>query len=65
MDNDPKTRKESKGGKKGPKDSIYSSRRVRQMEALTEKKGGLSSSTSKTPETQKPSSPTTSKPQRR
>ena len=38
MDNDPKTRKESKGGKKGPKNSIYNSRRVREIEALAERK---------------------------
>ncbi len=50
MDNDPKTRQEKKGGKKGPKDSVYSSRRVRQMEAMMEKKGlNPSSSTSKIP----------------
>ena len=39
MENDPQTRKEKKGGKKGPRDTIYSNRRVREMEALMEKKG--------------------------
>jgi hypothetical protein len=39
MENDPKTRQEKKGGKKVPRDNIYHNRRVRQMEALMEKKG--------------------------
>jgi hypothetical protein len=63
MDNDPKTRQEKKGGKKGQNDSIYSSRRVRQMEAMMEKKGlNPSSSTSKIPPKTEPS---TSKKQKR
>lgn len=39
MEHDPQTRKEKKGSKKGSKDSIYTSRRVRQIEALIETKG--------------------------
>lgn len=39
MENDPQTRKEKKGSKKGSKDSVYTSRRVRQMEAMIEIKG--------------------------
>jgi hypothetical protein len=39
MEHDPQTRKEKKGSKKSPKDSIYTSRRVRQLEAMLETKG--------------------------
>jgi hypothetical protein len=45
MDNEPKTRKESKKSAKDKaagKDTCYSSKRIRQMEALHEKSGGKS-----------------------
>jgi hypothetical protein len=49
MENEPRTRKELKGGKKGPRDTIYSNRRVREMEALMEKKGLASKPAEKDP----------------
>jgi len=48
MDQDPKTRQEIKGGKKKNDKNVYSSKHVRQMEALIEKKANTSS-TLKTP----------------
>lgn len=45
MDNEPKTRSESKKSAKDKlrgKDTCYSAKRIRQMEALQEKKGGNS-----------------------
>ena len=39
MEHDPQTRKEKKGSKRESKNTIYTSRRVRQMEALIETKG--------------------------
>lgn len=49
MDDQPETRKEKKGSKKDSKDFIYTSRRVRQMESMIERKGIKVSSRLKIP----------------